>query len=91
MELGLPATPLLFLAIGALFARCLIGVRIRRLDAIYPSIGVAATVLVAAHSLVDFSLQIPAVAAAYTLLMGAAMAQSWSSRKRTAAARDQDP
>jgi len=31
---------------------------------------------VGAHALVDFSLQIPAVAYTYTLLMGAALAQS---------------
>ncbi len=36
-----------------------------------------ATALVAVHSTVDFSLQNPAVAATYALLMGAAVAQSW--------------
>ena len=55
--------------------------RRRRRDAVYPCIGFAATTLVAAHSLVDFSLQIPAVALTYSLLMGAACAQSWSTRK----------
>jgi hypothetical protein len=35
-----------------------------------------ATVLVAAHSAVDFSVQIPAVAATYALIMGVAVAQS---------------
>ncbi len=49
----------------------------------YPCIGVAATALVGAHSFVDFSLQIPAVTATYCLLMGAACAQSWSSRRKT--------
>ena len=91
LELGLPAASLLFLSIAALFARCLIGVRTRRRDVVYPCIGVGATVLVAAHSLVDFSLQIPAVAATYALLMGAAVAQSWSSRDRPAPMRDERP
>lgn len=82
LELGLPAASLLVLSIAALFVRCVIGVRTRRRDALFPCIGVAATALIAVHSLVDFSMQIPAVAAAYALLMGAAVAQSWSSRQR---------
>jgi O-antigen ligase len=79
LELGLPAAGLLFLSIAALFGRCLIGVRVRQRNAIYPCIGVGATVLIAAHATVDFSLQNPAVAATYALLMGAAVAQSWRS------------
>lgn len=82
LELGLPAALGLFSAIGVLLVICLLGVRRRRRDAVYPCIGVAATVLVAAHSVVDFSLQIPAVAVTYSLLMGAACAQSWSSREK---------
>jgi O-antigen ligase len=77
LELGLPAAVLLTASVGALFVRCLIGVSVRRRDAIYPAIGASATVLVAGHSLVDFSLQIPAVAATYALIIGAAVAQSW--------------
>jgi len=82
LELGLPAAGLLFLSIAALFGRCLIGARIRRRNAIYPCIGVGATVLIAAHATVDFSLQIPAVATTYALLMGAAVAQSWPRAER---------
>ncbi len=41
----------------------------------------AATVLVAVQSIVDFSLEIPAVTATYMLIMGAACAQCWSSRR----------
>jgi len=75
LELGVPGAALLVLAIAALLLRCLIGAQVRRRDAIYPCIGIGATVLVATHSLVDFSLQIPAVAATYALIMGAAVAQ----------------
>ncbi len=82
LELGLPAALGLFSAIGVLLVICLLGVRRRRRDAVYPCIGVAATVLVAVQSVVDFSLQIPAVAVTYSLLMGAACAQSWSSREK---------
>jgi O-antigen ligase len=77
LELGVPTTALLVLGVGFLLLRCLIGVRVRQRDTIYPAIGVGATVLVAGHSLVDFSMQIPAVAATYALIMGAAVAQSW--------------
>jgi hypothetical protein len=46
---------------------------------VFPCIGVGATTLVAVHSLFDFSLQMPGVAALYWLLMGAAVAQSFGS------------
>ena len=81
LELGLPGAVALFAAVGGLSLLTLRGLRRRRRDAVYPCIGFAATTLVAAHSLVDFSLQIPAVALTYSLLMGAACAQSWSTRK----------
>ena len=81
LEFGLPGAVALFGTIGGLSILTLVGVRRRRRDAVYPCIGFAATILVAVHSLVDFSLQIPAVALTYALLMGAACAQSWSTRK----------
>ncbi len=70
------------MSIAALFGRCLVGARVRRRNAVYPCIGVGATVLIATHATVDFSLQIPAVAATYALLMGAAVAQSWRSAEQ---------
>jgi O-antigen ligase len=80
LELGIPATVLLTLSGATLFLRCLIGLRQRRSEAIFPAIGIGATVLVACHSLVDFSLQIPAIAATYALIMGVAVIQSWPRR-----------
>lgn len=77
LELGIPATFLLLVALAALFLRCAKGVRDRRHDSVYPCIGVGVTTLVAMHSMVDFSLQIPAIAATYALIMGVAVAQSW--------------
>jgi hypothetical protein len=77
LEVEVAAAALLVPAFAALFLRCLTSVRVRRRDGICPSIEVGATVLVAVHSSVDFSLQIPAVAAAtYALMMGVAVAQS---------------
>ncbi len=81
LELGFPAALALFGAIAALAVLTCMGLRQRQRDIIYPCIGLASTVLVAAHSVVDFSLQIPAVTATYCLIMGAACAQCWSSRK----------
>ena len=79
LELGVPAEVLLTLSLGSLLVRCVVGALKRRQDAIYPCVGVGATLLVASHSVVDFPLQIPAIAATYALIMGAAVAQSWRS------------
>jgi len=82
MELGLPAT----FAIMAIFVWLLgvffKGLRKRRRRKVFTAIGLASTVLVAAHSLVDFSLQIPGLTVTYALLAGMAWAQSWSSSQR---------
>jgi O-antigen ligase len=78
-ELGVPAALALYLALGGLALTCLKGVRRRHRDWVYPATGVAASVLVGVHAMVDFSLQIPAVALLYALIMGVACAQSWSS------------
>ena len=78
-ELGIPAAAALTAAVAMGGVLCLLGARRRRRDAIIPAMGLAATVLVGLHSIGDFSLQIPAVAATYALLLGAACAQSWRS------------
>lgn len=85
LELGVPAAAGLNLAILLLAIRAAQGIRERRRDWTVPGIGVAATVLVALHSLVDFSLQMPAVAVLYAFILGTAVAQSWSSQPPTKA------
>lgn len=80
-ELGLPAALSLWLAILAAALVCLAGLWRRRRDRLYPALGVAATVLIALHAAVDFSLQMPAVAATYAFLLGLAYGQSWSTRE----------
>ncbi len=82
LELGIPAAVLLFVAIFALFVHCILGVRRRRRHEIYACVGIAATLQLAVHSLIDFSLQIPAVAATYAMIMGMAAAQSWGSTEK---------
>jgi len=80
LELGIPGAVVLTLALAGPAMICLVGIRRRRRNALYPCIGVAASVLVGLHASVDFTLQIPAVAATYALIMGAACSQSWSTR-----------
>jgi O-antigen ligase len=81
LELGPPAAIGLIGVLAGFTVLCVYGIRQRRRDAVYPCIGFAATVLVAAHSAIDFSLQIPAVTGTYMLIMGVACAQCWSSRR----------
>jgi O-antigen ligase len=79
-ELGAPGALALFLAIGGLAMTCFRGVRRRHRDWAYPAAGVAASVLVGVHALVDFSLQLPAVAILYACIMGVGCAQAYSSK-----------
>lgn len=81
LELGLPALTLLLAILAGIVVVCARGLLTRRHDIAYPAAGLGATALFALHSAVDFSLQIPAIAAAYALLMGTAYAQSFSMRR----------
>jgi O-antigen ligase len=87
VELGLPATVVLYLGPLALLALCVRGVLTRRRDQVFPLVAAAASVCVGLHALVDFSLQIPAVAVTYAAILGAGAAQSVPSaaRRRVAA------
>lgn len=82
LELGVPAAALLFLSIGWIVAMCARGYFIRRRDRNYPLIAVGCAVIAAAHSLVDFSLQIPAVAITFAALLGLGFAQSFSTERQ---------
>jgi len=79
-ELGIPAASALFISIFLIALRCLTGIWNRQRNWVYPAIGFSSTILVAAHSLVDFSLQIPAVAVTYAAMLGAGYAQAFSSK-----------
>ena len=85
LELGVPAATCFLASLVALALHCAAGVFTRRRDAVFPAVGFAASVLVGAHALVDFSLQIPAVAATFALVLGVGVAQSWSTRNPAAA------
>jgi O-antigen ligase len=81
LELGLPATLLLFALFGGFFYLTIRGIRARGRDVVFPCIGFAATILIAIHVAAGFSLQVPAIAATYAMIMGAACAQCWSTRR----------
>ena len=81
LELGVPAGLVLMASVAWLAWRCARGIRVRRRHAVFPCLGLAATVLVALHATVDFSLQIPAVTMTWLLLLGSGVAQSMSRRR----------
>ena len=76
-ESGIPGALLLIGTIAIVVGVCVWGARRRRRNGFFPAVGVAATALVAGHGLLDFSLQIPAIAATYSLILGVAYAQAW--------------
>ncbi|HXP95446.1 MAG TPA: O-antigen ligase family protein [Telmatospirillum sp.] len=84
LELGVVAALSQLVAIGWLVWRCARGARSRRRNQVFPALGFAASVLVGSHVLVDFSLEIPAIAGLYAALLGIGVAQSWSSADPTA-------
>lgn len=86
LELGIPAALALNISILLLARIAWRGVRSRRRHKSFPALGVAATLLVALHALVDFSLQIPAIALLYAFILGLAIAQSAPSNGRPASA-----
>lgn len=80
-ELGIPAALALLYCFLRLALICVRGIFVRKRDWAYPAAGLSATVLVGVHALVDFSMQIPAIAYSYALLMGAACVQAFSTRE----------
>lgn len=79
VELGVPAAVTLVGAVLWLVGICVRGGAIRHRDALYPLLGVAATILVGFHALFDFSLQIPAVTVTWAAILGIGLGQSWRS------------
>jgi O-antigen ligase len=78
--LGIPFSALFLCALLLLSARCAYGALKRQSSATPPMVATSATIIVALHSFVDFSMQIQAVALTWTALLGAGVAQSWSVR-----------
>lgn len=75
--LGVPAALVFYSVLAHCAYQCFRGVRRRHLGRVYPALGAAATILAGVHSLVDFSLEIPAVAITYAFLLGLGFSQAW--------------
>lgn len=93
LEHGLVALAIMLAMAALLMHRYVAGARTRRRNDVFPAIGIGATTLVAGHALIDFSLEIPAVAVTYLVVAATAYAQSFSHsardiRSRAAATND---
>jgi O-antigen ligase len=77
---GLPAAIAWISTMGWCALLCVRGVFVRRRYRIYPLVAAGATVLIAFHSAFDFSLQIPAVALTYAVILGLGLAQAFPTR-----------
>ncbi len=78
--LGLVFGSMLVASVLMLVLRCIKGSITRRHGATVPRVAASAAFLVGVHALVDFSLQIQAVALTFMAILGAGVAQSKSSR-----------
>ncbi len=76
MELGIPAASAMLLAVGLFVLQCWQELRIRRRGAIFSCIAVAVSVQVALHSQLDLSMQVPAVVAAYLILIACGLTRA---------------
>jgi hypothetical protein len=78
--LGLVFGSMLLMSVFLLVLRCVKGAMVRRQNATVPRVAAGAAVLVGVHALVDFGLQIQAVALTFAAILGAGAAQAESSR-----------
>jgi O-antigen ligase len=78
--LGLIFGSMLVASVVLLVIRCVKGAITRRQNEIIPCVAASVAFLLGAHSLVDFSLQMQAVAITFMAVLGAGVAQSESSR-----------
>jgi len=81
-EFGLPAAALFLGAFAAVGYRLLRGVLTRRRSQSIPSFALACFAAAAVHSVFDFSLQIPGVAAGFAWILGIGWAQSFSEAEK---------
>ncbi len=81
LELGVPIAFALFSTILLLALSCWRGLRRRRRNQVFPAIAVGASCMIATHSLLDFSVEIPAVTVSFVFLLGIGVAQSLPSSR----------
>lgn len=78
--LGLIFGTMLIGCVALLVVRCVKGAMTRQHDITTPAVAVGAATVVATHALVDFSLQMQAIALTFMAILGAGAAQSMSTR-----------
>ncbi len=77
-ELGLPAALAFYFALALIGYRIRRGARIRKNNRAFSCFAFACLITAALHSAFDFSLQVPAVAAAFAMILGMGWSQSFS-------------
>jgi O-antigen ligase len=78
--LGLAFGSMLVASVVLLVLRCIKGAMVRQANEVLPRVAASVAFLLGAHALVDFSLQMQAVAITFMAVIGAGVAQSASSR-----------
>jgi hypothetical protein len=82
--LGVLFGSMLVASVVILVLRCVRGVMARQMNETLPCVAASVAFLLGAHALVDFSLQMQAIALTFMALLGAGVAQSASSRRMLA-------
>ena len=78
--LGVLFASMLLASVVILVLRCVRGATMRQMNETLPCVAASVGFLLGAHALVDFSLQMQAIALTFMALLGAGVAQSDSSR-----------
>jgi O-antigen ligase len=81
LELGIPAAVVMFASMAWIVVSCVRGYFLRHRDRNYSLIAIGCAVIATVHSTLDFSLQVPAVAMAFAVLLGVGFAQSFSTER----------
>ncbi|WP_143589629.1 O-antigen ligase family protein [Thalassospira mesophila] len=82
--LGVPGALILLACLVMVGLHLINGIRTRKRDQIFPILAIAILIQIALHSLVDFSIQMPAVGIVLFCLIGVGWAQSFSSMRYNA-------
>jgi O-antigen ligase len=75
-DMGVLGASVFFISMATVIWVCIVGYKHRQQGKWYPALGIAVSVMVLVHSVVDFSMQMPAVALWYATMLGLAVGQS---------------
>lgn len=77
-ELGIPAASVFYLGLGLIVWQIWRGAYTRRRDRTFSCFAIACVMAASFHAIFDFSLQMPAIASAFAMILGMGWAQSFS-------------